>query len=237
MTTALISDLHGNLTALDAVLADLQSVGAEQVICLGDIAALGPLPNETINRLRERDIKSIRGNHDPMAGGSPILADLEEWTISRLDEDNLNWLRSLPFSLVTTLEEAVDLLCVHGSPLSFNEQILAGASDEELAIAMDGQTCNVLACGHTHLQLLRRMKRCTVLGVGSVGMPFEKAFDGSQPPRIFPWAEYALIKAEADKISFELRRITYDFTLYEQAVRACGMPQPEKWLGQWIGNI
>lgn len=234
MRIALISDLHANLIALDAVLADIKSVGADQVVCLGDIAALGPQPCEVVGRIRDLKCPTIEGNHDPFSGVSMVLRELEDWTRARLSEGDLAFLRALPATLEVALGPEATLLCVHGSPRSFEEQILATTTDDDLDAFFEGHEFTVVACGHTHIQLLRRHRQRTVVNVGSVGMPFERAFDGSGPPSVLPYVEYAFINWVKGALTVDLRQLPIDFEAYKASVRASGMPYQDWWCKQWI---
>jgi putative phosphoesterase len=176
---ALISDLHANLVALDAVLADAAAAGADRVICLGDIVSLGPEPRETLARLRDRGIPCLQGNHDPLPPDPPCLAELEAWCEERLTPEERAWLRALPARIEVPLDGTTTLLCVHGSPRSFDEQVLAETPDADLEAMLADHHAAVTVCGHTHVQLLRRLGDRVVVNVGSVGMPFEERTTGS----------------------------------------------------------
>lgn len=234
MRIALISDLHANTVALDAVLADAAAAGVDRVVCLGDIVSLGPDPRETIARLRDAGIPCIQGNHDPLAPNPPCLADLENWCESRLTAEELAWLRALPLELEIPLDESTTLLCVHGSPRSFDEQVLASTSDEELGVMLASHPAAVTVCGHTHVQLMRRLRDRLVVNVGSVGMPFEEAYHGTGEPRVLPWAEYAIVSYEDGRLGVDLRRVPFEFEAFAERVRRSGMPGGEGWLGQWV---
>lgn len=233
---ALISDLHASLTALDAVLADVDALAVDEVVCLGDIVDLGPEPQETVERLRDRAIRCVRGNHDALDEhpSSPLLAEVEAWSAARLDPPTRSWLASLPASLAVDLG-GVTLLCVHGSPRRDTDQILASTSVDELEEWTDGHAFDVLACGHTHVQLVRRLGSRLLVNVGSVGMPFEQPFDGS-PPTILPWCEYGIVSRTAAGISVELRRVALDMAAFEASLHRSGFPEPETWLASWASG-
>jgi putative phosphoesterase len=234
MRIALISDLHANLVALDAVLADAAAAGAERVICLGDVVSLGPDPRETLARLRDAGIPCVQGNHDPLPPNPPCLAELEAWCEARLTPEEREWLRALPSRLEVPLDPTTTLLCVHGSPRSYDEQVLAETSDAALDAMLDGHPAAVTVCGHTHVQLLRRVRDRLVVNVGSVGMPFVEAYHGHGEPQVLPWAEYAIVAFEGGRLGVDLRRVPFDFQAFAERVRASGMPAGEAWLGQWV---
>jgi len=233
MRLALISDLHASLDALDAVLADIERSGIERIVCLGDIIDLGPQPRETVARLRERDIPCIRGNHDTLDEhpGFPLLAAVEEWTREALTDEELSWLAELPLELREDLD-GLDVLCVHASPRNLVDQVLATTSADTLADWWGERRFDVLVCGHTHLPVLRRVDERLVVNVGSVGQPFLRAFDGS-PPVVLKWSEYAVVSHEAGRVAVEHRRLPFDLTAFERALRATTFPEPDAWMRQW----
>lgn len=230
-----MSDLHSNVPALQAVLDDIAGLGVEQIACLGDIVDLGPEPGAVIRLLQERSIPCLMGNHDPFNGEAIVPVEVYAWTRSVLSETELEWLRALPSELSFEFESRL-LLCVHGSPRSFDEQILPDTSGELLQEMLEGREFDVLACGHTHVQLKRRWQNRLVVNCGSVGMPFEAPFTGAAPPRVQPWAEYAVVELSATVADVDLRRVDYDVEEYFERVRRSTMPEPEAWIGAWLSR-
>ena len=147
MHIAVLSDIHGNLPALQAVLADMEGKQVDHVFCLGDLVGYGPWPNEVIDLLRQRDITCIQGNYDESVGEELMscgcdftdaeaerLGDISlNWTIDATTEENKAWLRKLPQSLTLDLD-AHRLLLVHGSPRQNNEYLTFDYSDDEIVI-------------------------------------------------------------------------------------------------------
>jgi predicted phosphodiesterase len=223
------------MAPLEAVLADVDRSGVDKIVCLGDIVDMGPEPGSIIDLLRERDCLCIVGNHDPLfeLSGVPMLDDVVEWTVQQLTRDHRDWLDQLPQSLHVALSDGVDMLCVHGSPNSFDDQILDSTPESVLDTWFGSHTFDVLACGHTHVQLLRRIGTRTIINAGSVGMPFERAFLG-QPPRLMPWAEYAIVEWQ-DGLRVDLRRVAFDFEAFRRTVHESSMPGAERWMQQWNG--
>ncbi len=128
----------------------------------------------------------------------------------------------------------VELVCVHGSPRSFDDQILSTTDTERLEAFFGGLDFDVLACGHTHVQVLRRIEGKSIVGVGSVGMPFVSAFDGSGPPQLLKHAEYAIVGHDDGQLTVDLRQIPYNFESFRQSVADSKMPYQEWWCEQWI---
>ncbi|MCA9620140.1 MAG: metallophosphoesterase family protein [Myxococcales bacterium] len=232
---ALLSDVHANPLALEAVWADAVAQGVERFICLGDIVDIGPEPSATVAQVKERCEGVIGGNHDALdeAPTLPFLADIERWTREQLAPADMAWLEALPGTLRVDLE-GHDLLCVHGSPVSDTEEINAATDEATLARWLDEHPCELLVAGHTHVQLLRRVGHRTVVNVGSVGMPFASPA-AAGPPVVMPWAEYAIISSRgaASSISVDLRRVAYDHAAFAKRTLASGMPHAEAFLSHF----
>ena len=236
----LISDLHGNLLALEAVLEDLERSEIDRLVCLGDVAA-GPEPRATIERLQELACPVVVGNWDcwllegmPQLPGEagPKLRDQGDWSAAQLGEPEQAFLAGLPPHVEINLDGAA-VLCVHGSPRSNTDDIRATTPDGELAEMLAGTEPAFLAAGHTHVQLARQHGATLIVNPGSVGLPFN-----SWPPngalRVSPWAEYAILTIDDGLISTELRRIAYDISALLDVARESGMPHTEWWADQWV---
>ncbi len=234
---ALISDLHANLIALDAVLADIDALGITEILCLGDIVDLGPQPQAVVDRLQQRGVRCLRGNHDPLDEhpGHPLLLEIEAWTRAQLEPATLAQLETLPERIELELD-GVRVLCVHGSPHDVNDQILSTTTCEDLLRWTAGCEFDVLVCGHTHVQLLRRIDARLFVNVGSLGMPFARPYCGQGAPQVLPWAEWAIVGASPDTgaVSVDLRRTRYDIARFGATLREAGYPSAETWLDNWL---
>lgn len=233
MRIAVVSDVHASLAALNAVLADAEQQGAEQVVCLGDIVDLGPQPGQVTQRLREAGIPCVRGNHDPLDEhpSFDLLAKVEAWTANRLSDDQRAWLDGLPDHLRVDLD-GLDVLCVHGSPRSNTDDIQDITPAEQLREWWGDSAFDLMVCGHTHVPVLRRVGDRMVVNVGSVGQPFYRVFDGS-PPRVLPWSEYVLLDHRDGALSVVHRRLPLDLKALEKALRQEGYPDPDGWMLHW----
>jgi predicted phosphodiesterase len=199
-------DIHGNLPALDAVLADARAAGAEQYVLGGDYALFGAYPAETAARLAELDAVWIRGNtdrwlEDPSdAPSSELVRRSLEHCRQALGAEDVHRLATLPPT--AALDGA--LVC-HASPRSDMQTFMPNPSEADASLLDEGDP-DVILFGHSHLQFQRPAGRHTLVNPGSVGLPF----DGDRR------AAYALWP---DAGPGELRRVAYDFDRYADAVR------------------
>jgi diadenosine tetraphosphatase ApaH/serine/threonine PP2A family protein phosphatase len=123
-------------------------------------------------------------------------------------------------------------LCVHGSPRSYDDQVLCDTPADALEAMVSDRAFSVMVCGHTHVQMMRRLGRRLFVNVGSVGMAFHAPFNGV-PPRALPWAEYGVVRWNRGRLEVDLRRVEYELKRFRQAVRQSSMPDPDGWLTQW----
>jgi putative phosphoesterase len=226
---ALLGDIHGNLAALEAVLADIGRAGVEAVLCTGDLVNYGPEPVAVIRRIQTVAAACVVGNHDRLLAhwrGEALPARpgrdmaVEEaclrWTAARLGEAERAWLGALPKRVIWG-----ELLLVHGSPLSPDEYVLPNASAQvwaALAQATCDRGCTVLAMGHTHIPLWKSAHGIQFFNPGSVGWPK----DGD------PCAAYGLLsfgERLGEPATFAVRRVTYDTMAVVAAMRAAGLPE------------
>ena len=170
MRVAALYDIHGNLPALDAVLAE---VDADVILVGGDFVA-GPWPAETYERLTslEGDVRFIRGNADrEVVEEEPGRAppELMDFVRGRLSDDAFSFLRSLP------LAETIDrVLFCHATPRDDEEIFTRVSPEESWREALDGVDADIVVCGHTHIQFDRPIGDIRVVNAGSVGMPYER---------------------------------------------------------------
>ena len=237
MRIGLIADIHGNLVALDTVLAELARMDVDELICLGDVAALGPQPREVIARLQALQCPVVMGNTDAwlldpaLAEGSsaPVLA-ITEWCRAQLSADDLAYLRAFPPTLARTLPGGADLLCFHGSPRSFDDAITATTPDTTLDRMLDGANAAIMAGGHTHIPMVRRHKDAQV-NTGSVGLPGIGAVTPYN--RDVHWAEYAVLDVDREHTAITLHRTPLDVAAMIRVARASDMPETAWWSSLW----
>lgn len=242
MRIALISDIHGNLVALDAVLADIKREQVDQIICLGDVATLGPNPREVLQRVKDLNCACILGNHDHYLLDPAILYDYMDapwfaksvaWCAEQLHEEDFQFLRTFQPLLEVPLDSIHKLLCFHGSPKSNTDIILAMTPPTNVDELLGGYRASVMVGGHTHMQMMRQHKGTMLINAGSVGMPFEQALF-IHAPRYIPWAEYAIINLKNGVMSADLRRVPVDLAAVYQAARSNNFPDAEEWIKNWM---
>lgn len=233
MPIAVISDVHGNHLALEAVLADIRRQKVDRVVCLGDVATIGPQPRETLTRLKTLECSFVAGNHDaalldPDAAlryqiAPPLIPSLH-WCAGQLTGDDLHFLRSFQSLIEISLGDGASMLCFHGSPRSNIDMILATTPAEELDTLFADRSATILAGGHTHIQMLRRHRGKLILNPGSVGHPFLETAPPGAAPVLLPWAEYTIANWVRGILSVELRRVPFDMAAFSEAIRLSDIP-------------
>lgn len=232
MRIALISDLHGNEVALRAVLADADRVGCDEIVCLGDVATLGPQPNAVIQLLRERTTRRILGNHDDFMLNRdlihsytevPVVVDSVEWCRARLSAADVDFLRTFQPNLEIPLDDRSTLVLFHGTIRSHMEDLLATTPPEEVDEMLVGRRGTVMAGGHTHLQMTRQHRGVLIVNPGSVGLPFREHPNGV-PPTLLGHAEYATVEAVNGTVGVQLRRVPVDRAAMAKAIAATDNP-------------
>ncbi len=246
MRIAIIADTHGNLFSLDAVLAEIDDEGIERVVCLGDVAGLGPRPRQTLARLWALDCPVVMGNADEFLLDPSLLDpdrhpdadahtrrlhDMERWAAAQLDAEDRAYIASFRPVVAVDLGDGASLLCYHGSPRSAWDEIRAATPDDELAALLGDRRALVMAGGHTHEQFVRRLDQSIVLNPGSVGLPYETLEGGGA--RNPPWAEYAVLTTGGGRLSVELRRVPVDAGAIRGALLDSGIPHAARWAADW----
>jgi putative phosphoesterase len=211
MRVAALCDVHGNLPALEAVLAEVASLEVDRIVCGGDVVA-GPFPRECLDKLVGLDAVFVRGNADRESPRAP--AGTWEWITANLDPQSVAFLGELP--------QAVSLggvLYCHGSPRDDDEILTRVSSDERFQAALAGVEERVVVGGHTHVQFERVVEGIRFVNAGSVGIPYE----GKQG------AFWALL----DGGEVEFRRTPYAVDAAAAAIRTTTYPNAEQMVG-WL---
>lgn len=240
MRIALISDLHGNELALAAVLEDVERSGMDRIVCLGDVATLGPQPVAVLNRLRELGCACILGNHDEFLLEPSLVADYTDvrpiidsiaWARAQLGPSELDFVATFARSLEIPLGDAGTLLLFHATPDSNVTDLLATTPAEHVDELLGARRAPLMAGGHTHIQMLRQHRGALLINPGSVGMPFRE-YVNRREPQVLAHAEYACVEARGAVVSVELRRIALDARSLANAARAVDNP-----LSPWLASM
>jgi putative phosphoesterase len=224
---AVITDIHANLPALEAVLEHIEERGVDAIYCGGDLVGYGPHPNEVCALIEDRGIPTIYGNYDYAIGrdeedcgcayrdqhdrelGQQSIA----WTLEHTDERSKAFMRGLPFDLRFELGGR-RMRLVHGSPRKVNEYLFEDKPARTFERIAAGADCDVLVFGHTHQPWIREYGGVLFVNCGSVGKPK----DGD------PRAAFALLESEEDGVAARIERVEYDAQSVGREVAAAGLP-------------
>ena len=216
MRVAALYDVHGNLPALEAVLAEFERESVDVILAGGDVAA-GPMPAETLARLDAAGAIHVRGNADRWfldvweGRVRPDLAE-EKWLVAQVGTSYREFLGKLPLTTTVDVEGLGAVLFCHGSPRSEDEIVTAITPPERLRPMLEAVEEDVVVCGHTHVQFDRRVDGVRVVNAGSVGMPYEAE----------PGAYWAVLGPDV-----ELRRTAYDLEAAAARILATGWPEAD----------
>lgn len=230
---ALLSDIHANLPALEAVVDDIERHSPDAVYVLGDLVNGCAWPAETLDLLVDRGWPVLIGNHDdavlqlgtprmePRYGDRRFYATLW-WTRARLAARHVALLQSLPEEMSETFEDAPAVRFVHGLPGNFFVGFRPDSPEAWAEARLAGVAEPALAGGHTHFPMARQVGRWQLVNSGSAGAPY----DGD--PRV----SYVLMDAARSRWQVEIRRITYDRRPVDAAYHASGLARGSGVLGQ-----
>ena len=222
MRVAALYDIHGNLPALEAVLAEVRAERVDQVVVGGDVLP-GPMPREALATLIALDVpvSYVLGNGEvavltQMTGGVPAVPDrvrdVIRWVADQVQPDYQGVVSAWPKTLRMSVDGFGDVLFCHATPRNENEIFTRLTPTERLLPVFAGANAAVVVCGHTHMQFDRTIGATRVVNAGSVGMPFG-----------VPGANWLLLGPDV-----ELRHTTYDLTAAAALIRATSYPQAEE---------
>ena len=216
MRIAFISDIHSNLEALKAVLKDIDDLKIKKVFCDGDVIGYSYAPNECLNMIKKRKIKSTIGNHEDAvilknpAGFNVYAAEAVEWTISHITKENLKFIKTFP-ERIGIMANDFKILMVHGSPFDpVNEYVFPDYPLERIAKSVN---VDVVVMAHTHVPFVKEVEGCLMVNCGAVGQPRDRN----------PDACYVVLDAEERKA--EIRRVKYDVKTAAEKIIKAGLPE------------
>jgi putative phosphoesterase len=212
---AAISDIHGNLPALEAVLADIEREGVDEIVVAGDSVS-GPWPAEVFDLLDSIGARIVRGNADRAEEVMAHSSELGAWNADRLGASRVAMVTAWPLTLELAVEGLGDVLLCHSTPTSDTPIYTRLTPDRELVELLGDVAADVLVCGHTHMQYDRRLTTgLRVANPGSVGMPYESRRG----------AYWAVLGPD-----IEFRRTEYDVEATVAAIQVMGAPVDAKLL-------
>jgi putative phosphoesterase len=226
-SVAIITDIHGNLPALEAALNRIDELGVERVYCGGDLVGYGPWPNEVCRLIEERGIPTIYGNYDWAIARDeedcmcayPTKHDRElgqrsvMWTLANTDQRLKDFMLGLPFDLRFELGGR-QVRLVHGSPRKVNEYLFEDKPPKTFERIAAGADCDVLVFGHTHKPWIHEYGGVLFVNCGSVGKPK----DGD------PRGGFAILASSARGVEARLERFSYDAEFAAGKVSEAGLP-------------
>jgi putative phosphoesterase len=224
---AVITDIHGNLPALQAALARIEELGIQSVFCGGDLVGYGPHPNEVCALISQREIPTVYGNYDyaiareeedcGCAYVTPHDRELGqrsvEWTLAHTSQAAKDFMRDLQFDLRFSVGH-VAVHLVHGSPRKVNEYLFEDKPARLYERLATAERDPVLIFGHTHKPWVRAYGEVLFVNCGSVGKPKDSD----------PRGAFAVLRATTDSVNVSIERVEYDVEAVAVEVRAVGLP-------------
>jgi predicted phosphodiesterase len=232
MRVAVINDIHGNLPALEAVLAEIRQMHVDRVVVGGDVLP-GPMPRETLARLLnlEVPVDFLYGNGEvavleQLAGKIPALVPepyrpLIRWTAEQLDPEQQRTIASWPMTVCLEIEPLGEVLFCHATPHNENDLFTLRTPEDRLLPIFDGVAARVVVCGHSHMQFDRMVGSIRVVNAGSVGMPWGD-----------PGADWLLLGPSGQGV--ELRHTAYDLAHAAARIRETTYPEAQHFADTYV---
>ena len=226
MRIAIISDIHGNQVALEAVLQDFHhQPSVDQMVVAGDLCLNGPCPREVIETVQGLNCVVLQGNVDyEVVTQAPDKGEKKRntaaWTREQIGQAGIDYLASLPHSHRIANSQGNDLLVVHANPLNLEDAIFPNAPDstlEHLLGGLDGDI-GAVAFGHLHIAYTRSWRHLFLVDVGSCGLPRDEDLRAS----------YAILSWQARSWVAEIRRVAYDVQAVVKQIKTSGIPNVDK---------
>jgi len=210
MRIAFISDIHGNATALDGVLADINQRNVEKIFVLGDLCFRGPEPQRSLDLVRSLNTEVIKGNADEWVvrgikeGEVPdsalgMMCKERDWTFSQLDKASIDYLKNLPTELKLEYGK-IRIHAYHATPYSLFEVVPPYESDQVIAEKMMGSDADIYIYAHIHKPYIRYINGRCIINIGSVGLPFDGLAKSS----------YAILEIQEERFQTSIVRVDYN---------------------------
>ena len=226
MRIAVISDIHGNQLALEAVLQDLdRQPSVDQLVVAGDLCLNGPCPRQVLEIVQGLNCPVLQGNVDlEVVTQAPDKGEKKRntaaWTREQIGRAGIDYLASLPRSHRVANQDGSDLLIVHANPLNLEDAIFPNASDSTLEYFLGGLDGDIgaMAFGHLHIAYTRQWRHLLLVDVGSCGLPRDEDLR----------AAYGILNWQDNRWNAEIRRVAYDVQAVVKQIKTSGMPNVEK---------
>ena len=226
MRIALISDIHANFPALEAVITHAKSLGIKRFWCLGDLVQFNAFPEDVVKTIRKLKAVCIHGNIDlrvmemkqelKQVPIEELPEDLSPfaWSYLQLSKQSRKFLKKLPEKAKVKLR-GFKFLLVHGSPAANDDPIYIDTPMERLEELAEGVNADIILCGHTHKPFIHEVKDVHIINPGSVGRPIDHD----------PRASYAVLTIKKKFVGVEFYRVEFDLQLAVDAIREAGLPE------------
>ncbi|PFP29508.1 YfcE family phosphodiesterase [Bacillus sp. AFS073361] len=210
MRIAFISDIHGNATALDRVLADINQRNVKKIFVLGDLCFRGPEPQRSLDLVRSLNTEVIKGNADEWVvrgikeGEVPdsaleMMSKERDWTLSQIEKTSIDYLRNLPTELKLEFGK-IKINAYHATPNSLFEVVNPNESDQVIAEKMMDSEADIYIYAHIHKPYIRYINGKCIINIGSVGLPFDGLAKSS----------YAILEIHEESFRTSIVRVNYD---------------------------
>lgn len=220
MKIAVISDIHGNIFALNEVLKDIEKQNVNYTICLGDLVGYGCNPNEVVERIRNEKIPCIKGNYDASVIDKDYTFIRENevnsfslpWAVKTVTDENIDFLKELPSSITLEFNDQ-KIQFVHGSPRKINEYLTEDY--DKIYEVINEFNYDVLVCAHTHIPYVRKVESKTIINDGSVGKPKNGTPNGT----------YLILNITEDSLIPEIHSVSYDYKRIMDIMKNLDFPE------------
>lgn len=235
---AVLSDIHGNLPALEAVISDLRGFEVDHVIVPGDVISFGPCPRQAAEIVIEKRWSVIRGNNEfflvdyktsraPDEWNDPIQFAPTAWLDKQIDQRLKTMIGSWPDRLTLRFRDAPPMEVCHGTPDSPWDSIYWTMTDEEISKKITDLEANYVVCGHTHLPMDRQVGRWRIFNPGSVGVPLDGVFSAS----------YMILDGNEQGWTATFRRVPFDYSAVFEMFETSGYIEESGPVGRLVVEV